>query len=130
MAQFTHTLRLSYVTAEGTTAATVETNTDNTEASINDAVAPQSTKEFDINIDVSLVKSMCLFSDKEVTIKTNSIASPGDEIVIPAGQQIVWTINSAFNNPLSVDVTKIFVVNAGTVASNFTLRVLWHSSTT
>ena len=65
-----------------------------------------------------------LRSDQAVSIKTNSTASPGQTINLVANQMIQFGLSMGLTNPFTVDVTKLYVSNAGTVNANFKVRVL------
>lgn len=94
--------------------------------------------EFDLAIDVSAVlafgigckKTIGESADKtvELVIKTNSTSSPGDTLTITPTNGIGWSSGDSADNPLSVDVTKIYVTNNGTAKANLFVRALVDSS--
>lgn len=87
-----------------------ETNMDITVPIATDTLA-------NIAIDVSVLKVLFLLSDVDVTIQTNDGATPGDTINLSAGVPLAWFTGCGFSNPLTVDVTKIYLtaVAAGTL---------------
>ena len=67
--------------------------------------------------DVSAMVALMIVSDQDVTIKTNSTSTPGDTIPLKANVPIPWVsdFGSKPPNPLTADVTTIYVNNAGAV---------------
>lgn len=82
--------------------------------SLNEVAANSATTQFNIAIDVSAVKAFAIVSDVAVTIKTNSSTVPDDTIVLVANKPYTWVLDSYDTFKLTVDVTSIFVVVAGT----------------
>jgi hypothetical protein len=69
-------------------------------------------------IDVSALKGLTLVSSQDVTVETNSASAPDDTFALKAGVPLVWTANgSPTANPLSEDVTVLYVTNAGSQAA-------------
>lgn len=67
--------------------------------------------EVTVAVDATNMKSFALVSDQDVTVKTNSSSTPDDTFTLKANKPIVWTENMP-NNPLSADITSIFVTNS------------------
>lgn len=121
---FTHTIGVTYKTAEGTIASTTDTYTADAEYALDDTVAASTTnKEFDLSLTKANIKSMVLYSDQAVTIKTNSTVA-SDTIVLAAKVQLVWNTDSQFSIPFSGNITKFFITNSGGVAANIKFRFL------
>jgi len=76
------------------------------------------TTEYDISIDVSQLNSIFLYSDGDLTLKTNSSSVPDQTITIKSGVPFFWTKDMGITNPLTTDVTKFYFVNAGAVDVN------------
>jgi hypothetical protein len=125
MAGFTHTLGATYRTDAGTISSTTSTFTGDAEIDL-DSVVPLSTtnKEFDIQFTKTDVVSMIMFSDKAVTLKTNSSGSPSDTISLAANMPLVWHTDSPTAIPIVGNVTKIFVTNSGSTNAAIKIRVL------
>lgn len=82
---------------------------------LDDEAAPGSaTTEMNLDIDVSAVKAFFIHSDKNVTIKTNDVDTPGNTLALVANEIYEWDEDDLAAFKLTVDVIKIFVVNAGT----------------
>ncbi len=84
--------------------------------------------EIDLAFPFAKVKSFAAYADGAVTLKTNSSSSPADTLTIPGGLT-AWNQNDSFSAnvptcPFTVDVTKVYAVNAGSVAVNLKLRLL------
>jgi hypothetical protein len=69
------------------------------------------------------VQSFFFMSDQPATIKTNSTGSPDDTITLLAGIPLVWSRSSGIAQPLTHDVTTIYVTT-GTAAANLSIEVL------
>lgn len=122
---FTHTLGVTYKTDAGTITSTTDTYTADAELDIDDTVAASTTnKEFDLSVTIANVKSMVLYADQAVTVKTNSATSPQDTISLAAKKQLFWNIDSHDSIPFAGNLTKLFVTNSGGVAANFKVRFL------
>lgn len=122
---FTHSVGITYKTAEGTISSTTDTYTADAEMALDDQVAASTTnKEFDLSLTQANIKSMVLYSDQAVTVKTNSATSPSDTINLAAKIQLVWNTDSHFSIPFSGNVTKFFITNSGGVAANLKFRFL------
>ena len=59
-----------------------------------------------------------------MTVKTNSSSSPAQTFSLAANQEVVWGTLQGTTNPITLDVTQLFVTNAGSVDSQFKVRVL------
>lgn len=90
-----------------------------------DPTIPASSTNFAVTLAFTLakVKSLWFYSDKAVTLKTNSSGSPVDTIVLAAGIPLVWNANLGAN-PFSADVTSLFVTNAAVSAAEMKIRIL------
>jgi len=70
-----------------------------------------------LNIDVSALVSFFMKCDYDVEVRTNSWLSPSQTLTFQATAGMAWN-NSGFplsvTNPLTVDITKLFVKNLGT----------------
>ncbi len=85
---------------------------------------PTTDKEVDIALDVSKMSGMFLLSDQTITLETNVAGSPVDTLTLTAGLPIVWFTGCGLPNPLTTDVTKIFLTNAGTSLATVKFRFL------
>lgn len=120
MAQFTHKVAQSYVTAEGTITSVTSSYVGDAEVGLDDTVAATTTnKEFDLAVTKANILSMVLTCDKAVTVKTNSSSTPQETITLAAGQAIVWASDHTESAPFSSNITKFFVTNAGSAAARF-----------
>lgn len=122
---FTHTLGVTYKTDAGTITSTTDSYQADCEHDIDDSVPASTTnKEFDIAITKANIKSMVLYSDQSVTLKTNSTTSPTDTITMAAKKQVVWNTDSLNSCPFTSDITKIFVTNSTAAAAKLAIRFL------
>ena len=98
----------------GTVLASTSTVEDDSESNFGPlTVAAGDTIEVDLPIDVSQVVSFYVYCDKAVTVKTNSNASPSQTFSLLAKEPLAWKTDDLAANPLTIDVTKWFVHNAG-----------------
>lgn len=87
--------------------------------------AAQANKLYEITLDVSEMKSLVVDSPSStITIKTNSSGSPVQTLTIEAGIPLVWHHESGLPNPLTTDVTALYVSTAATVAVSAKFRAL------
>ena len=126
---FTHSVGVLYKDDAGTISSTTHSYVDDTEYGVKETiVAGAVNKEIDIALTVANLKSLVLFSDQAVTLKTNSTSSPQDTIAMQASKEIVWTTDGAAGGaiPFAGNITKFYVSNAGTKDANFQFRALSH----
>ncbi len=95
-----------------------------------DVSVPDSSTDLEvvIGIDYDEVVNLFLYSDQDVTIETNSGSVPDDTISLKAGVPLNWNADSYFDNPLSADVTSLFITNASGAAATVRIEVLQDST--
>jgi hypothetical protein len=81
------------------------------EINVDQTADSSDTLEIDAVIDVSQLVSFYVYSDKDVTLKTNDTSSPTQTIPITAKKLFWWNTDQGVN-PLTGDITKLFFVNA------------------
>jgi hypothetical protein len=126
---FTHQITAGYKNDSGSITSVTATYQDDTEIGEDMLVTGGSTnKEYDVAFTIANVKTCVLYSDKAVTIKTNSISSPQETITLAAGQQKLYTSDGLAGGtvPFSGNVTKFYISNAGTTDANVKFRALLH----
>lgn len=72
---------------------------------------------------VATMGGVCLISDVPVTIKTNSTSAPGNTITLAAGVPLAWMTGAAGANPFTVDVTALYITNAGTAPAHVQMSI-------
>ena len=121
----THTVGITYRTELGTIANTTDSYSGDAEINLDDTVAGPSThKQYNVSCVAADIKSLCIYSDKALTLKTNSTTVPGNTINVLAGKQIVWNLDHAELCPITTSVTTLYVTNAGTTTANLKIRIL------
>lgn len=122
---FTHKIIDSYYDDTGLVSTVTGIYTGQTEAAF-DGVVPASTTGFAINLAFAFatIQALLISSSQAVTMKTNSDTSPAQTIPLTAGQQINWGVGFSTPNPITANVTAVYVDNAGTTPATFKLRVL------
>lgn len=78
-------------------------------------------------IAIAKLRSICIVSDQDLVIKTNSSTVPANQFELLAGVPLIWTVSDggSFQDTDSAEVTSItslFVTNAEDVSA--TLRIL------
>ena len=65
-----------------------------------------------------------LLSDQDVTLETNSGDAADDTIALKANTAVEWSADGGHASLFTVDVTKIFLSNAGATAASVKIRIL------
>jgi len=93
-------------------------------------VIPDSTSDqlITIAIDFSELEALYLFSDQDVTIETNDGTTPDDTFSLVAGVPIAWNTDCGHDNPLTADVTAMYITNATGETANVKIRVAQDST--
>lgn len=111
MAVLTHKITITYTTDSGQVAAGTSTITNNYEQNfVVTATASTSNQEVDWALTLANVKSLLLYSDVAVTLKTNTVGG-ADTITLNAGIPIVWDTNFSSAIPFTTVVNKIYLTN-------------------
>ena len=87
--------------------------------------------EIDIGIAYAQLVSLFMAATADLTIKTNHSGSnpaPDNTIALKAMVPLVWNADSYFTNPLTADVTKLYVSNAGAVDTVLEIAALQDST--
>lgn len=74
-------------------------------------------------IDVSQMKGLYIESDQDITIETNSSSAPDDTLTIKANKPLQWYADCGLANPLTVDVTALYLTRGG--AGDATVLIRW-----
>lgn len=73
-------------------------------------------------LDVSQIKAFFMKCDRDILIETNSGSAPGNSISLKAGKAVIWSLNCGLANPLTVDVTALYLTLAAGEDANLELR--------
>lgn len=101
--------------------------TGSAEANVSESIADSSTDlEVAFVLDVSVLKSIIISSDQDITVETNSASVPDDSFTLLADNPLVWNSGSTLPNPFAsaVDVTALFITNASGSAAALEIRAL------
>jgi hypothetical protein len=122
---FTHKITSTYATDEGNAVSALSTYTGTAEVGY-DGTVPATTDlvEVDIAWLHANVHALLLYSSTALTIKTNNSGSPVQTLVLTAGQAIVWGTDHTEANPVTADVTKLFLSNDSANIATVKIRVL------
>lgn len=121
----THTVGITYKTELGTIANTTDSYSGDAESNLDDTVAgPSTDKQYNMNVVAADIVSCVFYSDKALTLKTNSTSSPGNTITLVAGKQLVWNSDHPEVAPITTNLTTLYVTNAGTTVANLKIRIL------
>lgn len=118
----THTITVSWSRAGEAVSNSVAT-TASGEVTIDEDIAANQTN-FQINcaIDVSALKSLMIVADEACTVETNNGTTPDDTLTLLADTPLFWYTGCGHDNPLTVDVTALYVTN--TTACNLQVYAL------
>lgn len=83
-------------------------------ANVIDESIPNGSTDLQVNLqcDISKAYVIAFICDQAVTLKTNSSSTPDDTIALAAGVMWKWVSTQGAANPLSADITALFVTNA------------------
>lgn len=91
------------------------------------AIEAANDQEFDLDFLKDDLKSIFMLADQDMTIETNAAdASGGQEISLVAGVPFWWAVSTGAANPITADVTKIYVTAAE--AGTLDIRILFESA--
>lgn len=91
-----------------------------------DVTVPGGENEVEINwsLDITQAELIFILSDQDLTLKTNSSSEPGDTITLKADIPYFWMKDGGIDQPLSVDVTKLYATRAEGEDANLQIRSL------
>ncbi len=122
---FTHRVGQTYSSNNGTVSSVTTTLTSDSEVAVDATIAAATTDRLvDVRVVVARLQSFVMYSSTAVTVETNSASTPTNTITIPAGGSVVWYTGAPYANPLTADVTSLFVTNSGATAANFKFAAL------
>jgi len=126
---FTHTVGVTYKNDAGTITSTTDSYVDDAEINVDEAILNAAVnQQINVALTIANLKSMVLFSDQNLTLKTNN-ASPGQDVInLVAGKQIVWNVDHIEAKPFSGNVTAFFVTNSSGKTANLKFRALVHQA--
>jgi len=123
---FTDTISISYTGNGKVVSSQVGTYTGTKDAGVAAVITAGATaQEIDVAFPFATIVAIILATDQDVTVKTNSSGSPVDTLIVKKTAGVVWANDYATTNPITADVTKLFVANAGAVDAKFNVRVLY-----
>jgi hypothetical protein len=99
----------------GTVVSQSKAYTAPTEENFNVTVPAGGHKEVDLAIDVSQIVQFYVASDKDVKLNTNALADvDADQTLnLVAKEALLWNGDLAGVNPLTTDITKLYLINDG-----------------
>lgn len=108
----THTITRSYNDGTRVLSGTV-TETAGQANNIDESIPIATNTQVAFAFTKTKLMSICILSDQDVTIKTNSTGSPAETLTILANKPWMWDEGDAyFANPFSTNVTTIYVTSA------------------
>lgn len=122
---FTHQINTSYSTDTGNVSSNVGVYT-GTLSDGYDGSVPASTTNQPVAMAWTHAgcQSLLIYSSQALTIGTNNAATPVQTLTLAAGQQITWGKDHLEPNPITGDVTQLFLTNGTTTAATVKIRVL------
>ena len=126
----THDINMSW--AEGARGGSYSASYSGDASDSREITVPENTTDELVNvaIDLSQIKSLIFACDFDITIETNDSAAPDDTINLKANSPLMWNADAQFSNPITVDVTKIYLTTGaiGSVDATFIMELI-HDST-
>lgn len=117
----THTLTLAF----GTTGDVMKAVPLTVQAEQNiDVSIPSTTTDLHaiFNLLIAQMTDLFIVSDKDVTIQTNDGTSPDDTITLLADKPFCWYLGCGIANPITADITDLYITNAGGAAALVKIR--------
>jgi hypothetical protein len=123
---FTHTTGVTYTTDAGRLASTTTVKSADTQLGITDTIgANGGVTHFIIGVDVSEIESVCLYSDKDITVNVNVDNNSVKQITLTAGVMVTWNTDLTSSNPLgTTDWTGCYVHNDTTAVATVKFQFL------
>lgn len=123
---YTHTLTSTWENAEGRILTRSNPYVGGSQGPGLDESIPDEASDLLVNfaLDFSSLQSFYLVSDQVLTIKTNDSGAPDDTFVLVANEPLVWHAGSLHDNPVTVDITKLYVSNASGSAAALKWEIL------
>ena len=124
---FTDTITVTYSGNGKSVSTKTGTYTGSKDAGVAAVIAAGGTNvEVDITFPHGTIQALILASDQDVTVKTNSSSSPTDTLAVKKTAGVIWGTDFVADCPITADVTKLYITNAGTTDAKFDLRVLYN----
>lgn len=122
----THRIGQTYASNNGTVSSVTTSYTGDGEVVVDATIAAGATNALvNANIRVAGLKSFVFYASTACTVKTNNSTTPGNTLTIPAGGSLIWHTDASYANPLTVDVTALYVTNSNaTTAAVFKMTAL------
>ena len=127
---FTHSIKYSWSGPGTSSLSGVVTRTgDADDSRIILVPAPTTDLPVTLSLDVSALKSVYMISTQDVTLETNATNHAGGNLIaLTAGIPIVFQSDAGQSNPLTLDVTALYITNLGEVDAQVDLRFLSDST--
>lgn len=119
-----HEIKATSKLDDGTVLSGTESISADGSTTLDVTVAGSTTNEAHaFSLDKTKLQSWYLVSSQNVTIKTNSTGSPGNTWNLIANVPFVWSASAAyFSNPVSANITTLYITNSGTTSARVRLR--------
>lgn len=88
---------------------------------------PSTDLELSVNITSTSLKSFALWSDQDLTVKTNSSGSPDETFALKANKPTIW-LDGMSDVPIAGDVTALYVTNASGTAASLKVLAGWDAT--
>jgi hypothetical protein len=122
---FNHSITHGYTDDGGNVFNSIIKFTGQTEAGYDGTIAANATDFLiDIAFPITGLQSLCIWSDTNLTVKTNSSSSPVQTIALLANVPISWGAGTGATDPITAAVTSLYVTNATANPAKFKVRAL------
>lgn len=121
---FTNSITRAVATA-GRNVSKIKAYTGASQLSINVSIPDSSTDMLvNFSLDVSVLQSIYITSDQDVTLETNDGGTPTDTINLKADVPYIWAIGDYFTNKITADITALYFTNASGSAAVVDIEAL------
>lgn len=126
---FTDSLSISYTGNGQAVTSVVKSLTADAQAGYDGSIPDSTTnQEVDVAIKHSTLAGFVATSDHAITIKTNSTSAPDDTLSVAANTPIIFYTGGPWANPLTADVTKMYITNNSGGTAVVKIRALYDST--
>jgi hypothetical protein len=76
-------------------------------------------------LDTSILESLLMLADQDLTLRTNNNAAPGDTINLKANRPLIWNGEDGyFASPFANNVSVLYVTSTATVSASLKIYTL------
>jgi len=98
---------------------------DESEVSVSKSIPDETTDmEIIFAVPYAQIKAILLASDQAITVEVNSSSAPDQIFTLLANQPLLWLYGDPIANPITQDITKLYITNASGAAAALEVRAI------